>query len=635
MRPAGWGSLNKARQDIQRALLILLILFGLGGEVAASEAGGQELPVSVLISDALVVPGADAAWREVATPHREVKPAGKDLVTYWYKADFIFGVGSDASWILLPRMRNGGKVFVNGIEVERLQESTPDFQMRWRHPQLLYLPISALHVGHNQIAIRTPSRELRTTFGGIQIGSETALRAMHDRWIFWDHTLNDLLSGAALCIGAFISVIWLYRRKERTFGLFGLSLLFWSAFIFLFRATEVPMVLFSQWVAACYFTLGGFFTILMLSLIRFYGVRKRWLTRVLMGHWLGSSLLYLAGGDAVRASIDIIWIAGFLPMLIYSFVLTVKATVRRPSMLNFGILIAFLMVFLALLHDYAARHGMFNLPESYRLHMAIPGLLIMAGMVAMGRYVGSLNRADRLRKEFARRLVSRDAANQAGYASLRDADKERVMIDERQRIMREMHDGIGSHLLSTLVIAQRGSATQDELVEMLKECVDEMRLTIDTFSPTDPDLLSILGNFRFRMESRFKAVGIKLIWRNHALPNQFDLGADAGLQVLRILQEALTNVLKHAGAQMVEITVTYREDGLSIRIRDDGVGISPVTPEGGQGLGNMRLRAGKIGAALSISRVAHGTEILLDVPVNPVSRHPRPMMPIATSHAIA
>lgn len=547
-------------------------------------------------------------------PHRVLKPNGQELVTNWYKADFTYDPDAELPWLLLPKFRGGGKVYINGIEEVRLMESGPDRQMHWRHPQLFSIHASALHAGKNQIAIRMPTREAHNSFGGIMIGSEQEMRKAQAQLQLWQHTASDFFSGAAMFIGLFICAIWLFHPKEPTLGLFGLALIFWSLFAAVFRITEIPIVAFHFWLLALYFTLGGFFATLTLSIIGVQGGNKPLAAKIILGCWLGSSLIILFSENVTIRAMEVSWILSILPMLAYALVLSIKANLRQPSLVNFAISFSMLVLVLCMLHDYAARTGMFNMAEAYSLHLSIPVWLLTAGIVAMERYLNSLKHADGLKHELALNLIEHEAAQVANYERRRQSDNRHAMSTERQRIMREMHDGLGSNLLSALVIAQRGGATQDEIVALLKECVDEMRLTIESFSPTDPDLLSVLGNFRFRMESRFTATGIRLVWRNHDMPEELNIGSEACLQVLRILQEALTNVLKHAGAQTVEIDVRYKLEGIQIRIADNGVGINPAERSTGLGLGNMQTRAKKIGAVMTIAKILDGTEILLNIP---------------------
>ena len=165
------------------------------------------------------------------------------------------------------------------------------------------------------------------------------------------------------------------------------------------------------------------------------------------------------------------------------------------------------------------------------------------------------------------------------------------------------------------MMAQGAELSQKTLICLLQECLDDMRLVIDSLSPDDRDLLPVLGNFRYRMESRFRAIGLNFEWHNHAIPDSLELEPDVGLQVLRILQEALANTLKHAQAKNVIVKLFFCDHSFGIRVIDDGIGFDETTQSNGRGMGNMRARAQKIGATLIIKQVSPGTEISLDITV--------------------
>jgi len=201
---------------------------------------------------------------------------------------------------------------------------------------------------------------------------------------------------------------------------------------------------------------------------------------------------------------------------------------------------------------------------------------------------------------------------------LRALERERAVNDERLRIVQDLHDGVGSQLLSALMLVQSGAATQAQTIGLLQECMDDMRLAIDSLSPDEPDLLPVLGNFRYRMESRFKGVGLELRWTNHQLPDLLAIAPHDGLQVLRVLQEALANVLRHARASLVTVDLYFSEQQLAVRIRDNGVGFDPAATDkpAGHGLSNMQMRAKKIGASLQIYALNPGTALDLDLPLD-------------------
>jgi signal transduction histidine kinase len=182
--------------------------------------------------------------------------------------------------------------------------------------------------------------------------------------------------------------------------------------------------------------------------------------------------------------------------------------------------------------------------------------------------------------------------------------------------MQDMHDGLGSQLLSSLMLVERGALSNEQVAQILRESIDDMRLAIDALAADDSDLLAALGNMRFRMEPRLKIAGMELQWDARGLPEEVDIDPDAVLPVLRIVQEALTNAIKHSRARVVRVTLGVEVDGeaqwLSIRVTDNGRGLAGTGNGGGRGMLNMRNRASRIGAFLKVETVpGAGTMILL------------------------
>jgi signal transduction histidine kinase len=210
-------------------------------------------------------------------------------------------------------------------------------------------------------------------------------------------------------------------------------------------------------------------------------------------------------------------------------------------------------------------------------------------------------------------------ADLAGRGAERALERVTTLAGERERLMRDMHDGIGSQLVTTLQAVERGGHSADDVAVMLRDCVDDLRLIIDSLEPDDDSLLVALANLRYRLEPRVAAAGIALDWQAHrrvVLP-----APGSVLQVLRIVQEAVSNVLKHAGASRLRVCARAEAGDLVLEVEDDGRGIGPAaTPAGptggtGRGLDNMRSRAAQLGGTLHVSSTAAGTLLTLRVPM--------------------
>ena len=150
----------------------------------------------------------------------------------------------------------------------------------------------------------------------------------------------------------------------------------------------------------------------------------------------------------------------------------------------------------------------------------------------------------------------------------------------------------------------------------LRDCIDDLRLAIDSLEPTDDDLLPVLGNLRYRIEGRLKQQGIALEWKVEEVPKLACLTPQNVLHILRILQEAFTNIVKHAGANRIQVEtgVQPARGRMFIRVRDNGCGFSHPRAEG-RGLANMLRRARTIGGDLHVLPTDQGTTLELLLPV--------------------
>jgi signal transduction histidine kinase len=191
-------------------------------------------------------------------------------------------------------------------------------------------------------------------------------------------------------------------------------------------------------------------------------------------------------------------------------------------------------------------------------------------------------------------------------------------VEERQRILADMHDGIGSQLLGVTLQVRAGSLSGDSLARELENCLEDLRLIVDALDPTDRSYEVALGELRGRLEPRCTAAGVELNWRIEDLDLPSAARPERVLQMARILQEAFTNALRHSKARRIEVGVRRANgggDGIEIDVRDDGDGFDVEDPRGrGRGLESMRGRARRLDGELEIANARPGTRVTLRFP---------------------
>jgi signal transduction histidine kinase len=218
----------------------------------------------------------------------------------------------------------------------------------------------------------------------------------------------------------------------------------------------------------------------------------------------------------------------------------------------------------------------------------------------------------------AQTVAAREAEISKVYAEREEEVRERALMLERQRIMRDMHDGIGSQLLGLLLQTRSGQVDVPDLSKGLQESLDDLNLVVESLDHSGHDLAQALGAFRARIAPKCKSANVALSWDVDGLPPGMAASPAAILQIYRILQEACINALRHARPKTIRIRCSAdpaSPESVHLVVADDGAGFDPATSRsGGRGLANMRRRAESAGGAFDISSTANGTEITVRIP---------------------
>lgn len=199
--------------------------------------------------------------------------------------------------------------------------------------------------------------------------------------------------------------------------------------------------------------------------------------------------------------------------------------------------------------------------------------------------------------------------------------------DERRRIARELHDGLGQELAAAKIMLdaiplQRSLETKDkaalEASELMDGAIKQTRSMSHLLHPPLLDEVGLLSAVNWYVEGLTKRSGIETTLDVH--PRPFPrLSSDLETATFRIIQEALTNVFRHAKAGQAWVTLRCEEDHVTIKIRDDGRGIeqgvSELSPGSiGVGIGGMKQRAVELGGELKLENTHPGTMLHVRIP---------------------
>ena len=268
-------------------------------------------------------------------------------------------------------------------------------------------------------------------------------------------------------------------------------------------------------------------------------------------------------------------------------------------------------------------------PDAHPLMRSFLGVPIVAKGDIIGAFYLTEKQGAREFDENDERLISVLAAHAAiaiENARLFEASRELSVIEERNRLARELHDSMTQNLFSLALTAEaaselghadpaRAEAEIDRIRALARDTQAELRSLIFELRPPQLEADGLVATIGKDLEVLGRAHGLKAGLRVQGTP---ELDSTVEVELYRIVQEALNNALRHAQADTVEVDVDARDGLVTIIVRDDGVGFDPgarAIRERRLGLTSMRERAERLGGTFRVeSSPGAGTTVSVEVP---------------------
>jgi signal transduction histidine kinase len=585
---------------------------------------------SILQASDPAPPASGGAWEPVALPDMwaQSRPQLQPTAS-WYRVGFTYPPGSPREpWAAyLPYLYDGGEVWLNGVHAGSVMANNQQVQVRWARPHLLSLPNPLLHPGTNELMVRVaqPTRGASMYMPRVSIGPYQELAPVYDRRYFWVNTTPEITATVCLLAATFVLFIWWRRPSEVLYGLFGLAAALWGIRTLTFVVEAAPAPLWLLWRFVYLGATGGFIVMMALLALRLAELHKPWAERSLAAYWLLGPAWLLFGGADAEPLVNRYWIAGFVPIGVAILGISTWTVWHRRTFKSALLPAAMAIAVLAGVHDYVVNWNVGGplslLPgwshhRIFLLHYAADLVLIAMGGLLSARFIQTLSELEQVNQTLESRVADRERELADNYQRMAVLQQEHAASQERHLIMRDLHDGLGSQLFTSLLRVERGDMPSAQVADALRGCIADMRLALDTLTPSNNDFRATLGDFMFRWQSQLEAAGVRPAWTIDVPDTALQVSPHAALQILRIAQEALTNVLKHAGARCVQVKLRQADGQLELQVRDDGAGTRAPQGPAGRGLRNMRARAGQLGGDLDVRSGPDGTCVQLRVPAS-------------------
>ncbi|HTJ94116.1 MAG TPA: 7TM diverse intracellular signaling domain-containing protein [Pararobbsia sp.] len=530
----------------------------------------------------------------------------------WYRLTWHETSATAPRAIMLEYLNMAGAVYLNGSLLRRDTRLVEPLTRAWNSPRYWVIDTPLLHSGTNTLLIRVSGLSAyQPGLGAVFRGDPAVIHARfeHARWLRRDVQLFSL--AITVTLGGFFLTLWLIRRQESAYGWFSAMSLAWWCFAFNEVATTTwPFTTTDGWERAtsiAFMVYCGSFTMFVLRFC------KQRAPRIEFALWamfaLGTLSLFVTPESGVSTVRGIWALIPGLTFLASCLFLLLHAWRRRE--IEQRIMSLCMITFMAAgVHDFLVFFGVLN-SNVYFSAPTSQVLMVSMALVLAQRFADNARRVSRFNDELSANIERAKQELALTLHRQHELEVTNARLGERLDLARDLHDGLGGVLVSSIAALEHSeqSVPPERFLSILKELRDDLRIVIDTASTHEHGAASLADQIvplRHRMTRLFESRQIDCQWQLEGIEHQM-LPPAQTLDLMRILQETLVNVLKHSAASWVRIAL--RSDGatLALDVIDNGIGFDVDSPRPGTGLRSMQNRAMRLGGRLSVSREAATT----------------------------
>ncbi len=459
----------------------------------------------------------------------------------------------------------------------------------WNHPVLVDLPVTGDN--HQFVYIRLEGGPGGSVLSPLASGSRPQLQQAYDqRYLLqiqtaiWSFFLCLLLTGLSLWL-------WSQRQKETLYLSFAAMSLLSALTLTFFFLDTVPYNL-HLWLYIQH-TSTDWISFFMLAYTA-HALNQEWrlIRKVILVACVSITIVY-ALLPAYHLQPVAYLVHFLLSLVMFGVGYTIlHLTLKSPNGTRAWFSLAFVGFLIINLHDLSG--AFLSSPDEHILisnwiHLTPPLMAVAFFAHLVHRFVNALEISEQLNRDLEDRVAQSRQALEVSYAENREMELQHSVDAERQKIYRELHDDLGSKLVS-IVHSAEGSKQSD----LARGALESLRESIYKARHNQQSLTECINTINEEAKLRITGAGIDFRSEISNLPDA-DISPEIAYNLTRILREGVSNLLQHSDAERSRLRVEFQQPNLIISLIDQGTGrVKDFFASGG--LGNIRFRADRIGA---------------------------------------
>jgi signal transduction histidine kinase len=565
------------------------------------------------------VGGATPTSAKVALPYHWDRHHGSFPGDAEFTIRFILKNLPAEPWALyFPRIGNTAEIVLNGSVMARLGDvGRPNRADYSKSPQYISIPAQLLQYD-NVLRIRVHADGgRRGGLSSITLGPADEVERIFGSVFQWRVSASMAVTIFGLVVGLMAFVLWLTQSDPYNTGTPRRDSIYLTAamaeFCWALRVGDVaivhPPLPWPWWGVVVTAAFAGWFCCIALFCHHVAGWHKHrsmpWFRAAMWALFIASIVSSTLAFTIHKPILLTAWLGLANVFFIAYACFYFAAALRKPTKTHLLVAIAGMVNVAMGVRDWVIIRITGNYEETTWIRYSSVLFGLMLGYIVMSRFRAASAQARDLMANMAARVSEKEAALGQSYARVEQLAREQERASERTRILRDMHDGVGSHISAAIRQLQSGKASSDDVLLTLRGSLDQLKLTIDSMNLPPGDVNALLANMRYRLEPRFAASDIELQWDVDLLEPLPRLDAPAMRQLQFMVFEALSNVLQHAQAHVLRIEARALNPqgggapGARIYIIDNGRGFDTALPPR-KGLLSLQERATAIGASLEV-----------------------------------
>ncbi|MBT4075514.1 MAG: hypothetical protein HOE78_02930, partial [Gammaproteobacteria bacterium] len=390
-------------------------------------------------------------WQQLTLPD-DWSNNQKGAEQVWYRAEIELSELFQGVWaVYLPSVSHNAEVFINGVWIGQGGAFNDPVSRHHNEPLLFDFSPQLLRKGLNQVDIRVVTAFQQQGFlGGFYLAPKELLNTAFQFKYFVRIELIKWITTFMYAMGIIVFAFWLARPQDSIYAVFSLEMFFWATHNLNLFVSDIPFSA-RMWEAMTLITFGWMIITMIFFNHRYVGRINHKVEKIMLVFAIsGFGLFLLPDISSILFVGYKIWDSVLVLFGTYALYYLVTAFWYKHQLDVFLMMLVGVPILVLGLHDYLMLNNLGNPIDGLVIQYSVIPTVLLFSWFLLRRFVKSINEAETLAANLEHRVEIKRLELQTQYEKLGVLEKQSVLAEERERIMRDMHDGIGGQLVSVI-----------------------------------------------------------------------------------------------------------------------------------------------------------------------------------------